>query len=566
MKKKMPLRVLCLFLSVALVPVLIFSGIMQFYTVRMEKEDMQTRIDGNLNTSNQGLDMVFEKYTAILYDLCTNNEILNMVKCIDAAEDDRKENINMLRYRLGDICNRYDGIEGIIISLADGKTIFYDGLNSSSVSSTWIEQMGIPEVEKGDVYRGISEPVIDNDKEVFMFQIARNLSGYGAGSKKQAVAAISINEEQICGVLNSDKGRRQSYLLEGDIVMSASSKADIGRDYADLMDLKSNRYTCFSNKTNGFTICNIQPIKSYKRLINIQYLILGIIVLFSVIVVLIMVYVLGKPYLKVVDDCVEAMNRVENGDFSVPSWEGKRIFPEMLRIEKGFQDMIICIESRIRQEKQESQEQQRAAATILEAQIAPHFLYNALDMINWKAIENEQYDISEMLGALGDILRYSVKNIDGMTTLRTEFNWLENYIRLGNAEMSRKTKLKLKVPEELMELKIHKLLLQPFIENALKYAFLKKGGDDVLMVGAGLAGGQIHITIEDNGRGIDARLLRKLNDETADMGDHVGIANVRKRLKLYYGEEAVVYFESIPDKFTRIHLFIPLRTEMQVNG
>lgn len=565
MKKKMPLRLLFLFLSVALVPVLIFSGIMQFYTVRMEKEDMRTRIDSNLNTSNQGLDMVFEKYTAILYDLCTNNEILNMVKCIDAAGDDRKENINMLRYRLGDICNRYDGIEGIIISLTDGKTIFYDGLNSSSVSSTWIEQMGIPEVGKGDVYRGISEPVIDNDKEVFMFQIARNLSGYGEGSKKQAVAAISINEEQICGVLNSDKGRRQSYLLEGDIVMSASSKADIGRDYAELMDLKSNRYTCFSNQTNGFTICNIQPIKSYKRLINIQYLILGIIVLFSVIVVLIMVYMLGKPYLKVVDDCVEAMNRVENGDFSVPSWEGKWIFPEMLRIEKGFQDMIICIESRIRQEKQESQEQQRAAATILEAQIAPHFLYNALDMINWKAIENEQYDISEMLGALGDILRYSVKNIDGMTTLRTEFNWLENYIRLGNAEMSRKTKLKLEVPEELMELKIHKLLLQPFVENALKYAF-KKGGDDVLMVGAGLAGSQIHITIEDNGRGIDERLLRKLNDETADMGDHVGIANVRKRLKLYYGEEAVVYFESIPDSYTRIHLFIPLRTEMQVNG
>lgn len=238
----------------------------------------------------------------------------------------------------------------------------------------------------------------------------------------------------------------------------------------------------------------------------------------------------------------------------------------MLRIEKGFQDMIICIESQIKQGKQASQEQRRAAATTLEAQIAPHFLYNALDMINWKAIENEQYDISEMLGILGDILRYSVKNIDDMTTLRTEFKWLENYIWLGNAELNKKTKLKLKVPEELMELKIHKLLLQPFVENAMKYAFLKKGGDDILMVGVGLAGSQIHITIEDNGRGIDARLLRKLNDETADMGEHVGIANVRKRLKLYYGEEAVVYFESIPDSYTRIHLFIPLRTEMQING
>lgn len=566
MKKKMPLRLLLLCFSVALIPVLIFSAIMQLYTFELEKEDMRRRIDSNLNTSNQGLDMLFEKYTMILYDLCTNKEILNMVKCINAAEEDQDENIRMLQDRLGSICRRYDGMEGILISLTDGKTVFYDGLNSSSVSSPWIEKMGIPEVEEGEVYRAISEPVIDNDKEVYMFQIARNMSGYDSSSKNQAVAAINIDEEQICKVLNSDKGARQSYLLEGDIIISASSKADIGRDYAELMDLKANRYTCFLNETNGFTICNIQPIKSYKKLVHIQYLILGIIVLFSMFIVLIMVYLLRKPYLKVVDDFIEAMSRVENGDFSVPTWERKRISPEMLRIEKGFKDMIICIESQIKQGKQAAQEQRRIAATTLEAQIAPHFLYNALDMINWKAIENEQYDISEMLGILGDILRYSVKDIDDMTTLRTEFKWLENYIWLGNAEQSKKTKFKLEVPEEMMELRIHKLLLQPFVENAMKYAFLRKGGDDVLMVGAGLAGSQIHITIEDNGRGIDEGLLRKLNDETADMGEHVGIANVRKRLKLYYGEEAVLYFESIPDSYTRIHLFIPLRTEMQVNG
>ena len=95
---------------------------------------------------------------------------------------------------------------------------------------------------------------------------------------------------------------------------------------------------------------------------------------------------------------------------------------------------------------------------------------------------------------------------------------------------------------------------------------LFRSGNDVLVVGVGLAGGQIHITIEDNGKGIEAGLLRKLNDETADMGEHVGIANVRKRLKLYYGEEAVVYFESILDSYTRIHLFIPLMAEMQSNG
>lgn len=565
MRKKMPLRLLFVFLSVALIPVLFFSAAMQLYTVKIEKKDMEKRIDGNLNTSNQGLEMVFEKYTTILYDLCTDKEILNMVECINAAGDEEDENTRMLQYRLKTICSLYEGLEGIMILLTDGGTVFYDSLNSSSVSSPWIEKQEIPEREKGNVYRGISEPVIDNEKEVYMFQIAGKLEHAGSEDGNRGTAAIFINEEQICKVLNGG-GYRQGYLLDGETVVSSAVKADIGLNYGELMDPDTNRYTCLPNNTSGFIICNIQPVRAYKDLLYIQYLILGIIVLASVFVVSIMAYLIKKPYQKVVNDYVEAMNRVGRGDFSVRTTVKTRIIPDMGRIEKEFNKMVFYIRSQVELGQEASKEQKRAQATTLEAQIAPHFLYNALDMINWKAIENEQYEISEMLGMLGDILRYSVKNIDDMTTLRTEFQWLEHYVWLGNVELSRKTKLKLQVPEELMELQIHKLLLQPFIENALKYAFSMKGSDDVLMVGVGLAGSQIHITIEDNGRGIEEGLLRKLNDETADMGEHVGISNVRKRLKLYYGEDAVVYFESLLNSYTRIHLFIPVRTEMQSNG
>ena len=565
MRKKMPLRLLFVFLSVALIPVLFFSAAMQLYTVKIEKKDMEKRVEGNLNTSNQGLEMVFEKYTTILYDLCTDKEILNIVERIEAAGDEEDENTRMLQYRLEAICSRYEGLEGIMISLTDGGTVFYDSLSSSSVSSPWIERQEIPEVKKGNVYRGISEPVIDNEKRVYMFQITGHLERSGLKGESRATAAVYINEEQICKVLNGS-GYRQGYLLDGERILSSASKADIGRNCRELMNLEENHYACILNNISGFTICNIQPVKAYKDLLQIQYLMLGIIVLVSAFVVSIMAYLIKKPYQKVVNDYVDAMNRVGRGDFTIQTTEKTRIIPDMGRIEKEFNRMVLHLRKQVELGERASEEQKRAQANTLEAQIAPHFLYNALDMINWKAIENEQYEISEMLGMLGDILRYSVKNIDDMTTLRTEFQWLEHYVWLGNVELSRKTKLKLQVPEELMELQIHKLLLQPFIENALKYAFLNRGGDDILMVGVGLAGSQIHITIEDNGRGIDEGLLRKLNDETADMGEHVGISNVRKRLKLYYGEDAVVYFESLLDCYTRIHLFIPVRTEMQSNG
>lgn len=560
MRSKVSIRLPIRFLAVALIPILIFFTVTQIYMTRTEKQYINERISSNLSTSNRVLDMVLEKYAEILYDLCTDQDILDMVESISSAGDVLDENISRLGHELGNICNRHEGIEGIMISLEDGRNVFYDGLSSSSVSSSWIEELGIPEVDNGDVYRGISDPVMDKEQKVYIFQIARNLIDDSSVNVNQAVAAININEEQICNALNSG-GDRQSYLLDGSTVLSASVKEDIGQDYGKLMDVKENKYTCSPSTMSGFTICNIQSMKSYNHSMRIQYIGLGIFALLSIFLVMLLTFSAIKPYLKTVDSYVDAMTRVGNGDFSVRAARQKRMNPQMRRIENGFNDMVVHIESQVEEGRQASLKQKYAEMSALEAQIPPHFLYNTLDMINWKAIEDEQYEISEMLGLLGDILRYISRNTGGMTTLRTEFEWLEHYIRLQNVESDRRTKLELEVPEEMMEVEIHKLLLQPFIENAFKYAFLKKKNEHVIIVGVGLSGSQLHITIEDNGEGIDEGLLRKLNDDASDMGEHVGIANVRKRLKLYYGEEAVVYFESIPDDYTRIHLLIPQWTK-----
>ncbi|MCI9441801.1 MAG: histidine kinase [Ruminococcus sp.] len=560
MKSKVSIRLPIRFLAVALIPILIFFTVTQIYMARTEKQYMDERINSNLSMSNQVLDMVLEKYAEILYDLCTDPDILDMVESINAAGDVLDENISRLGHELGNICNRHEGIEGIMISLEDGRNIFYDGLSSSSVSSSWIEELGTPEVDNGDVYRGISDPVMNKEQKVYIFQIARNLTDSSSDDKNRAVAAININEEQICSALNSG-GDRQSYLLDGSTILSASVKEDIGQNYGELMDEKKNQYTCSPSTMSGFTICNIQSMKSYNHSMRIQYISLGIFALLSMFMILVLTFSAVKPYLKLVDSYVDAMIRVGKGDFSVRALQQKWMDPQMRRVENEFNDMVVQIESQVEEGKRASLKQKYAEMSALEAQITPHFLYNTLDMINWKAIEDEQYEISEMLGLLGDILRYISKNTGGMTTLRTEFEWLDHYIRLQNVELDRRTKLELEVPEEMMEVEIHKLLLQPFIENAFKYAFLKKKNDHVIIVGAGLSGSQLHITIEDNGEGIEESLLRKLNDEASDMGEHVGIANVRKRLKLYYGEEAVVYFESIPDDYTRIHLLIPQWTK-----
>ncbi len=562
MKSKVSNSLPIRFLTVALIPIFVFFTITQVYLTRTEKRYLDERINSNLSISSQVLDTVLEKYAAILYDLCEDREILELVESVSAEGDALSGNMITLQHELGNICGRHEGIEGIMISLADGRNVFYDELNSSSVKSSWIEETGIPKVEDGDLYRGISRPVTGREKKVYIFQIARNMDSNG--SRNQAVAAININEDEICRALNFGTDR-QGYLLDGSTVLSASEKQDIGQDYGKLMEPEKNQYTCRPSNTGDFTICNIQSMEPYHNSVRIRYIGLGTAAIISMLMILALTLLSVRPYQKMVDSYVEAMGRVGKGDYSVRVSRPRRLHPQIRRIEQGFNDMVIHIESQVEEGKKASMKQKYAEMSALEAQITPHFLYNTLDIINWKAIEEEQYEISEMLGLLGDILRYAAKNTGGMTTLRTEFEWLEHYIRLQNVEMNKRTKLELEVPEDMMEMEIHKLLLQPFIENAFKYAFLKKKDDHVIIVGAGLSAGQIHITIEDNGEGIDENLLRKLNDDGSDMGEHIGIANVRKRLKLYYGEEAVVYFESVPEDYTRIHLLIPQWTKVNYN-
>ena len=562
MKSKVSNSLPIRFLTVALIPIFVFFTITQVYLTRTEKRYLDERINSNLSISSQVLDTVLEKYAAILYDLCEDREILELVESVSAEGDALSGNMITLQHELGNICGRHEGIEGIMISLADGRNVFYDELNSSSVKSSWIGETGIPKVEDGDLYRGISRPVTGREKKVYIFQIARNMDSNG--SRNQAVAAININEDEICRALNFGTDR-QGYLLDGSTVLSASEKQDIGQDYGKLMEPEKNQYTCRPSNTGDFTICNIQSMEPYHNSVRIRYIGLGTAAIISMLMILALTLLSVRPYQKMVDSYVEAMGRVGKGDYSVRASRPRRLHPQIRRIEQGFNDMVIHIESQVEEGRKASMKQKYAEMSALEAQITPHFLYNTLDIINWKAIEEEQYEISEMLGLLGDILRYAAKNTGGMTTLRTEFEWLEHYIRLQNVEMNKRTKLELEVPEDMMEMEIHKLLLQPFIENAFKYAFLKKKDDHVIIVGAGLSAGQIHITIEDNGEGIDENLLRKLNDDGSDMGEHIGIANVRKRLKLYYGEEAVVYFESVPEDYTRIHLLIPQWTKVNYN-
>ena len=193
---------------------------------------------------------------------------------------------------------------------------------------------------------------------------------------------------------------------------------------------------------------------------------------------------------------------------------------------------------------------------LIQAQVNPHFLYNTLDTINWKALEHDDFEVSNMVGALADILRYSIRNPGDMVSIGQELSWLERYTMLQKEKLDQPLMIKTEVPEKLMGYRIHKLLLQPFVENAINHGFRRMTKPCCIEITMKLFGAQLYIRIRDNGCGLPQELVNELNNKNSSDGNHVGVANVRKRLELYYGEEHEMYFESREGEGTSVHLFI----------
>ena len=143
-----------------------------------------------------------------------------------------------------------------------------------------------------------------------------------------------------------------------------------------------------------------------------------------------LVSLMTGPMLEQVGRLGYAMSEIENGNFSVQIPLASQPANELERISAGFNEMSVQLKKLMEAVKQSTVEQKNAELQAMEAQIDPHFLYNTLDTINWKALECDEFEISSMVGALADILRYSIRNPGDMVSISQELSWLERYIML----------------------------------------------------------------------------------------------------------------------------------------
>lgn len=294
---------------------------------------------------------------------------------------------------------------------------------------------------------------------------------------------------------------------------------------------------------------------------RMPYLLLTISLLTFLIMVILLRFIMGS-IVKIMVQLAAASKRIEKNDFSSPDirWEGKdeigqlaHAFNKMKHATKAY--IASTEEKRQMEEKLYRHELERAdlekrfsmaQLQLLKSQLNPHFLFNTLNMITRMAQMEEAPVTEEMLVAMGNLLRYSLRTANAFEPLEQELKIVRDYMYIQKMRFGNRLIWKIECEEELYQEEVPVFMLQPLLENAVIHGISEKEIGGSICIFIKKEGEYLFITVEDTGNGMTPEKLKSIRKaiETKGTGLGIGLGNIYRRISAYY-EHGEVTINSI---------------------
>lgn len=585
-------KLLCAFALASIIPLLL----MQIFAFQVNRKQMTEKIDelmvSNLTQIAERVNLNMEVYTNLLYQIYTDDQIIdNVTTLTDDQETHKAVAYNQIVKRIKQYRNSDAGIRCLSIICTDGMTVTYDFETDSSLNTIW---NNYSDMRQTPPYReAIDEPgMVLTDTMKFQgeensghfFHISKRLFDFD-DLEKGSIGTVVMSVDQkilssICGngttrdnsinfILNKEQ-TVISYPDEDFTGISVNPDLSIEEfvQVSGYLKYKKVALNQYEDVDTGWIFCNAYD-RDYmlKDVTRTQGMQIGITVLLLGFALVLIFYTIRNMDTSV-KSVVQGMQEVKKGnlDVVVPV----QSFDEIGTITDNFNEMTVKVRELIREVTEAEENQKNAEIRALEAQINPHFLYNTLDSINWMAIEKEEYEISKMIRNLGVILRYSVNKSNQIVTIRELADWLEKYISLQQMRFNDTFSYRLNIEEETYNRKVYKLLLQPFVENAIIHGFKEMESGGLLQIDIMPARHDqgIVVIIEDNGKGMSQEMLKCFNNREEaikDEGKSIGLHNAFSRMNMYYAEKASWNVSSMEGMGTVITLRLPILDDSRIS-
>lgn len=401
--------------------------------------------------------------------------------------------------------------------------------------------------------------------------------GQRSGSGSLGYIFVLINADAFSACLSTTDFGKNSAMLVLDLtgnVLAANNGTPLGGPLEnDLMEQCIGASGILNNYEYGFE----EGLIAYQKLSRQNWLLFSSIpnsylrsemngitipTLFLVLICLLFSFVVYRTMwssiTRPINRLVHLLSRASEQSFEISLQDRSR--DELDFLERAYGQIVEDMRGMVVQIESEQRQKREYELKMLQAQINPHFLFNALNSLRFTAMMSKATNVSNGLAALSDLLKNTIIDKNEFIPIDEELKNIENYATIQQLRFGNIFSLQYDVSPEIREYYTIKFLLQPIVENSIIHGLNEDSSSNEIVICIRQQEEKLVIRISDNGKGFD---VSKLNDETTKRRrlSGIGVNNVRQRILLYFGDGYDFHVESIQGQGTTVTVETPVLTE-----
>lgn len=548
------------------------------------EQNMVASLDKNAALINQH----FANLMVNINQLDSDPELHNLYKQADYSGG----NILSIRREIRNICNRYffdlQGMVSVSFFTKEHTFIYYDKLNMPQSNDRdffifkeleneegkvhWYSTYNLATAKNMEYYAGsklYEFDVFSIAKPLTMTYYRYDVPYYFPNNGIRPVLCINFSPQYFASMLSTDSSIADTnyvvydetgktvYASAKNLPFSSQDLIDLSRAPNQVVAKDKKPYLIYQKPLSngcGWSVAAISPLESAYAYFEdgLLYTALGVL-LITVIYCVIMVSLSMRSISKPSTILIKAIEKTAKGDFSYQITTQE--YPDFSDVFDSYNTMNTQINQLVHENYEIKLNEKNLEIQVINLQFNPHFLYNTLNLISLASLSRGHNDISNMICALSDMMRYSLKGPQGLVVLVEDMMYIQNYIKLMQLRHRPPFIYEEKIEEGIFNCLVPKFMLQPFIENAIIHGFDENDRQFSLEIsGKTINDQEICFEIRDNGLGMSKESLEEIWIKESDS---LGIKNTHDRIQLYFGKEYGLQIQSVLGKGTVVKIVLP---------
>lgn len=537
----------------SLIPVCVISAYTQMRTIQIMREKEESGLKQVLEQSVNSIDNRIQIYTNLINYLTYSSDLREIMEKECSSDYEAYLAYTEIADPMFTMPQLYhEEIRSITLYAENIQVEHGNTLAPLSVAQnqTWYSKIN----EKGTVQWLVKQ---GNKKEILAVR------KFYRQDSIQAMLVLTLDYNRVlepfADLLTENRG---GLILDeqGNVVYSGyRMDAPYKPDKETSLNYLKEHYVCIEKKIENtkWNFCLYQPKEELEK--SVWTLLLGNIpvLLLCLLLILLLGYFFSRKMVERLEQLTENMNQINLGLRKVTVVSQSK--DEIGVLVRTFTRMMDEINKLISQVYEAKIKLQKTEMKALQAQINPHFLYNSLSIINWKALEADNEEISRITLALSTYYRTSLNKGETMTIAANEIRNIDAYLQIQLIMHDNNFQVIKEIQEDALSYSVPKLILQPLVENAIEHGLdVSEKEEKWLKISVCKEKDALIMAVEDNGMGMSEEQAKSI---ITYRSKGYGVRNVNDRITLLYGEEYHLRVKSRQGEGCRIEIVIPVNKE-----